>query len=118
MCCSLKFCLWIFFFLFFLLCINDLPQSLKNTKLFFSADGTEIFYQQKDIQEVGKKMDKEFSSHGHEFIDSKLSIYFWKIEITGLLFQGKSRMKIRHTWEPFHKTVRHCRISRLKTEKR
>ena len=47
-------------FFFFLLCINDLPQSLKNTKLFFSADGTEIFYQQKDIQEVGKKWIRNF----------------------------------------------------------
>ena len=62
--------------LLFLIYINDLPQALNKTGSYLYADDTCIFYQDKDVEETEKVLDKEFSSLCEWFIDNKLLIHF------------------------------------------
>ena len=48
--------------LLFLIYINDLPQALNETESHLYADDTCIFYQDKDVEKIGRVLNKEFSS--------------------------------------------------------
>ena len=47
--------------LLFLICINDLPQTLNETGSYLYADYTCIFYQDKDVEKIERVLKKEFS---------------------------------------------------------
>ena len=72
--------------LLFLICINDLPQALNETGLYFYADDTCIFYQDKDHQKIEKVLNKEFSSLCEWFIDKKLSVHFGDDKAKAIFF--------------------------------
>ena len=74
----------------YLIYINDLPQALNETGSYLYADDTCIFYQDKDVEKIGKVLNKEFSSLCEWFIDNKLSTYFGDDKTKKILF---SRMK-------------------------
>ena len=59
-----------------LMYINDLPQALNETGSYFYADDTCIFYQDKNVEKIGKVSNKEFWSLCKWFIDNKLSTHF------------------------------------------
>ena len=48
--------------LLFLLCVNDLPQSLSDADSYLYADDACIFYQHKCVKKIENVLNKEFSS--------------------------------------------------------
>ena len=61
--------------LLFLLYINDMPQSVTCDLLLY-ADDTCLVFQHKDVIEIERVLNKNFSSLCDWFIDNKLSIHF------------------------------------------
>ena len=72
--------------LFFLVYINDLPQSLSETASNLYADDTCIYYQHSDIQKIENVLNKELSSLCEWFIDNKLTIHFGQDKTKAFLF--------------------------------
>ena len=81
--------------LFFLKYINDLPQALNKTRSYLYADDTCIFYQDKDVENIEKVLNKKFSSLCEWFIDNKLPIHFGDDKTKTIFFsQMKSPPKL------------------------
>ena len=61
--------------LLFLLYVNDMKQAV-DCDLFLYADDSCLVYQHKDVQEIGRNLNKNFSNVCDWFVDNKLSIHF------------------------------------------
>ena len=61
--------------LLFLLYVNDLKQAV-DCDLFLYADDSCLVYQHKDVKEIGRNLNKNFSNVCDWFVDNKLSIHF------------------------------------------
>ena len=79
--------------IFFLLYVNDLPQSLSDTGSYLYADDTCIFYQHEDVKKIVNALNKEFSSLCQWFIGNKLSIHFGEDKTKSVLFSKKRGLK-------------------------
>ena len=60
--------------LLFLICINDLPSSLKNSEVTMYADDTSISYSSKDIDELNETLNSDLDSFKQWFEGNKLSL--------------------------------------------
>ena len=78
--------------LLFLIYINDMSQAIKSN-LFLYADDTCLVCQQKDINEIKKRLNKNFESICDRFVDNKLSIHFGNDKTKSILFATKFNIK-------------------------
>ena len=78
--------------LLFLLYINDMPQALSCDLLLY-ADDSCIVYQHKDINEIERALNKNFSDLCDWFLDNKLSIHFGDDKTKCILFASKNKVK-------------------------
>ena len=74
--------------LLFLIYINDMSQAAK-CNLFLYTDDTCLVFQQKDINEIEKQLNKESESICDWFVDSKLSIHFGDGKTKSIFFSTK-----------------------------
>ena len=72
--------------IFFLLYLNDLPQSLSDAGSYLYADETCIFYQHEGIKKIENVLNKEFSSLCQWFIENGMSIPFGEDKTKSILF--------------------------------
>ena len=79
--------------LFFLLYVNDLPQSLSDAGSYLCVDATCIFYQHDGVKKIENALNKEFSSLCQWFIDSKLSIHLVEDKTKSILFSKKRGLR-------------------------
>ena len=78
--------------LLFLLYINDMPQAVS-CDLFLYADDSCLVYQDKDIKEIERRLNTDFSSLCDWFVDNKLSIHFGQDKTKSILFSSKNKIK-------------------------
>ena len=78
--------------LIFLLYINDMPQSV-DCDLYLYADDSCLVFQHKDVKEIEKQLNKDFSNLCEWFLDNKLSIHFGEDKTKTILYA--SRMKVK-----------------------
>ena len=78
--------------LLFLLYINDMPKSVSSD-LFLYADDSCLLFQHKDLKEIEKQLNKDFSNLCDWFIENKLSIHFGDDKTKSILFVNKYKVK-------------------------
>ena len=79
-------------FLLFLIYINDILQAVK-CNLFLNAVDTCLACQHKDINEIGKQLNKDLESICDWFVNNKLSIQFGDDKTKSVLFVTKFKIK-------------------------
>ena len=77
--------------LLFLLYVNDIKQAV-DFDLFLYADGSCLVYQHKDVKEIERNLNKNFSNVCDWFVDNKLSIHFGEDKTKCILFGTKHRL--------------------------
>ena len=65
-----------------------MPQAVKSTLLLY-ADDSCILFQDKEVDEIEKQLNKDFENIFDGFMDNKQSIYFGKDKIKSILFASK-----------------------------
>ena len=75
----------------FLLYVNDLKQAV-DCDLFLYADDSCLVYQHKDMKEVERNLNKNFSNVCDWFVDNRLSIHFGEDKTKCRLFGTKHRL--------------------------
>ena len=78
--------------LIFLLYVNDMPQSV-DCDLYLYADDSCLVFQHKNVKEIEKQLNKDFSSLCDWFLDNKLSIHFGEEKTKSILFANKRKVK-------------------------
>ena len=78
--------------LLFLLYINDMLQALSCDLLLYVDDSC-LIYQHKDINEIEKVLNENFSALCDWFLDNKLSIHFGDDKTKCILFASKNKVK-------------------------
>ena len=78
--------------LLFLLYINDMPESVSS-ELFLYADDSCLVFQHKDVKEIEKQLNKDFSDLCDWFVENKLSIHFGDDKTKSILFVHKYKLK-------------------------
>ena len=78
--------------LLFLLYINDIPQAV-DCEILLYADDTCLLFQHKDVKEIERQLNKNFSSLCEWFVDNKLSIHFGEDKTKCILFGNKYKIK-------------------------
>ena len=76
----------------FLLYINDIPQAV-DCEILLYADDTCLLFQHKDVKEIERQLNKNFSSLCEWFVDNKLSIHFGEDKTKCILFGNKYKIK-------------------------
>ena len=74
--------------LLFLLYVNNLKQAV-DCDLFLYADDSCLVYQHKDVKEIERNLNKNFSNVCDWFVDNKLSIHFREDKTKCILFGTK-----------------------------
>ena len=78
--------------LLFLICMNDMPQAVKSN-LFLYADDSCLVFQGKDVTEIEKQLNKDFTNICEWFVDNGLSIQFGEDKTISILFASKRKIK-------------------------
>ena len=78
--------------LLFLIYVNDMSQAVK-CHLFLYADDSCLVCQHKDINEIEKQLNVDFSNICDWFLDNKLSIHFGEDKTKSILFGSKFEKK-------------------------
>ena len=78
--------------LLFLIYVNDMSQAGK-CDLFLYADDLCLACQHKDINEIEKQLNVDFSNICDWFVDNKLSIHFGEDKTKSILFASKFKNK-------------------------
>ena len=78
--------------LLFLLCVNDMPQTLK-CELFLYVEDTCLIFQHENVKASEDQLDLNFSSLCDWFIDNKLSIHLDEDKTKSILFGTKVNIK-------------------------
>ena len=78
--------------LIFLIYINDMSQAVK-CNLFLYADDTCLVCHHKDINEIEKKLNKNFQTICDWFVNNKLSIHFDDDRTKSMFFASKFKIK-------------------------
>ena len=78
--------------LLFLIYVSDKSQAIK-CHLFLYADDSCLVCQHKDINEIEKQLNVDFSNICDWFVDNKLSIYFGEDKTKSILFTSKFKKK-------------------------
>ena len=74
--------------LLFLIYVNDMSQAVK-CDLFLYTDDSCLVCQHKDINEIEKQLNVDFSNICDWFVDNKLSIHFGEDKTKSILFASK-----------------------------
>ena len=77
--------------LYFQLYVDDMKQAV-DCDLFLYADDSCLIYQHKDVKDVERNLNKNFSDVCDSFVDNKLSIHFGKDKTKCILFGTKYRL--------------------------
>ena len=77
--------------LLFLLYVNDMKQAV-DCNLFLYADDSCLVYQHKDVKEIERNLNKNFSDVCDWFVDNKLSIHLGEDKTKCILFGTKHRL--------------------------
>ena len=78
--------------LLFLICVNDMAQTVKSN-LFLYADDSCLIFQGKDVIEIEKQLNGDFANICERFVDSRLSIHFCEVKTKSILFASKRKIK-------------------------
>ena len=78
--------------LLFLLYINDIPQAVECEILLY-ADDTCLLFQHKNVKDIEKQLNKDFSNLCEWFVDNKLSVHFGEDKTKCILFGSKYKIK-------------------------
>ena len=78
--------------LLFLIYINDMPQSVKSN-LFLYADDSCLVFQGKDVIEIEKQLNEDFTNICEWFVDNRLSIHFGEDKTKSILFTSIRKIK-------------------------
>ena len=98
---------------FFLLYVNNLPQSLPEAGSYLYADDTCVFYQHEDVKKIEDILNKEFSSLCQWFIDNKPSIHFEEDKTKFILFIKTRLLKEINTFFVGHSIKQHETVEYL-----
>ena len=71
--------------LLFLIYVNDMPQAAKSNLLRY-ADNSCFVFQEKDIIEIEKQLNGDFTNICGWFVDNRLSIHFGEDKTKSVLF--------------------------------
>ena len=91
--------------LLFLLYINDMQQASDSTILLY-ADDSCIISQHKNVQDIERQLNKDFSNVCTWFIDNKLSIHLGKEKTKCILFSPKQKKKEEKKLDIFHNDLK------------
>ena len=69
-----------------------MPQVVKSN-LFLYADESCLIFQGKDVIEIEKQLNRDFTSICEWFVDNRLSIYFGEDKNESILFGSKRKIK-------------------------
>ena len=78
--------------LMFLIHVNDMPQAVKSN-LFLYADDSCLIFQGKDVIEIEKQLNGDFTNICEWFLDTRLSIHFDEDKTKSILFASKCKIK-------------------------
>ena len=78
--------------LLFLIYVNDMPQTVKSN-LFLYADDSCLIFQGKDVIEIEKQLNGDFTNICEWFVDNRLSIHFGEDKTKSILFASKRKIK-------------------------
>ena len=78
--------------LLFLICVNDMAQAVKSN-LFLYADDSCLIFQGKDLKEIKKQLNEDFTNICEWFVDNRLSIHFDEYKTKSILFASKHKIK-------------------------
>ena len=76
----------------FLIYMNDMPQAVKSN-LFLYVDDSCLVFQGKDVIEIEKLLNKDFTNICEWFVDNRLSIHFGDDKTKSILFASKRKIK-------------------------
>ena len=79
-------------FLLFLLYVIDIPQTLSDSHTYLLADDTSIYYQHKDVVEIGNVLNKEFANMCEWLVDNNLSVTFDEDKTKCILFSKEKNI--------------------------
>ena len=72
--------------------MNDIPQTVKSN-LFLCADDSCLIFQGKDVIEIEKQLNEDFTNICEWFVDNRLSIDFGEDKTKSILFASKRKIK-------------------------
>ena len=78
--------------LLFLIYINDMPQDVKSN-LFLYANDSCLVFQGKDVLEIEKQLNGDFTNICEWFVNNRLSIHFGEDKTKSILFASKRKIK-------------------------
>ena len=78
--------------LLFLIYVNDMPQAVKSN-LFLYADDSCLVFQGKDVIEIEKQLNGDFTNIFKWFVDNRLSIHFVEDKTKSIPFASKRKIK-------------------------
>ena len=78
--------------LLFLIYVNDMSQTVKSNP-FLYADDSCLIFQGKDVTEIEKQLNGDFTNICEWFVDNRLSIHFSKDKTKPILFASKRKIK-------------------------
>ena len=76
----------------FLLYINDISQAV-DCEILLYADDTCLVFQHKNVKEIEKQLNKDFSNLCEWFVDNRLSVHFGEDKTKCILFGSKYKVK-------------------------
>ena len=80
--------------LLFLICLNDMPMTVK-CNLFLYSNDTCLVFQYKNVTYIEKQFNENFSNKCNWLVDNKVSIHFDKDKTKSILFGSKLKVKIK-----------------------
>ena len=99
--------------LIFLLYVNDMPQSVE-CNLYLYADDSCLVFQHKNVKEIEKQLNKDFSNLCDWFLDNKLSIHFGEEKTKSILFANKIKVKKLDKLDIIYKDIKIKQHSNVK----
>ena len=78
--------------LLFPIYVNDMPQAVKSN-LFLHADNSGLAFQAKDVIEIEKQLNENFTNICEWFVDNRPNIHFDEDKTKSLLFASKRKTK-------------------------
>ena len=78
--------------LLFLIYVNDIPQAFKSNLFLYAGDSC-LIWQGKDVIEIEKQLNGDFTNIREWFVDNRLSIHFGEDKTKSRLFASKHKIK-------------------------
>ena len=101
--------------LLFLIYVNDMPMAVK-CNLFLYADDTCLVFPSKNVKDIEKQLNEDFTNIWDWFIDNKLSIHVGEDKTKSIPFASKRKIKKLNRIEMIYKNIRikqHSRVTYL-----